>query len=161
MTENEPRGCNENHRNHHAHKNGHSRIDPSGSLYAANIQQREHHREENLPAPNGNSGRKRMRLLRAPDGADQRVEHVIHHHAPAGYIAGGRMDFLGNIGERRTRTWISSRHPSVGNTGEEHGHHSDQDGGHHVSAGLVADDAVNAHGRDRLDHDDAVQHQVA
>ena len=42
----------------------------------------------------GNSRSKRMRLLRAPDGADQRVEHVIHHHAPTSYIAGSRMDLL-------------------------------------------------------------------
>ncbi len=101
-----------------------------------------------------------MRLLRAPDGADQRVEHVIHHHAPTSYIAGSRMDLLGHIGERRTRTRVGSRHAAVGNAGEEHSHHGDQDGGHHVPVPALAEHAENRHGRDRLNDDHAVENQI-
>jgi len=42
-----------------------------------------------------------MGLLRAPNSADQRIEHVIHHHAPASDVPDARMNLLRHVGERR------------------------------------------------------------
>ena len=82
-----------------------------------------------------------MSLLRAPDGADQRVKDVVHHHAPSGDVTRCRMDFLRDIGEGRTGAWISARHAAVTNTREQHGDHGDEDCGDDMSASAVAQNA--------------------
>ena len=71
-----------------------------------------------------------------------------------------RMKLLANIGKRRARAWIDARHATVADRGEEHSHHSNEDGGDDMAACLIADHAVDAHRSRRLDDDDAVDDEV-
>ena len=101
-----------------------------------------------------------MRLLAAPDGADDGIEHVVHDHAPAGDVAQGGVDFLADVGESRPSAGIGARHAAIADGGKQHRYHGDQNRGDHVPTSAVAEHAEHGHGRDRLDHDYAVQDQV-
>ncbi len=146
--------------NDRAHRNGHYGVDACGCLDSADIQQRKNDGEENFPAPDRDARRERVCLLRAPDRANQRIEHVIHHHAPSGDVAEPGMNFLRDVGERRTRAGIRARHAAVADAGEEHRHHRDENRGNDVPASTLAENAENRHRRDRLDDDHAVQNQI-
>src|SRR5207248_11619588 len=100
---------------------------------------REDHGKENLPRPDWNGMmRKLSRLLGAPDGADQRVEHVIHHHAPARDIPDPRMNFLRDVSKRGTGTWIRAGHAPIADASEEHGHHGNDNGRDDVTVAAIA-----------------------
>ena len=117
--------------------------------------------EKQRPRPVGDAGRENMRLLAAPHDADHGIEHVIHDHAPSGDVAEGGIDFLPDIGERRTGAGIGARHAPVTERGEEHGNHGDQQRGDDVPAAAITQYAEDGHGSDRLDYDDAVENQIA
>ena len=117
-------------------------------------------RKENRPETIGHLGKKFCVELAAPDGADQRIQNVIHRHAPSGDVAQRGMNFPAHVGESRTGAGINTRHVAVADRGEKHGDHGDQDCGHHVAARLVVDDAVDAHRRDRLNDNDADDDEV-
>jgi hypothetical protein len=70
------------------------------------------------------------------------------------------MQFLSDVGERGAGARVRARHASVADRRQEHGAHADQNRGDDVAAGFLADDAVNAHRRNRLDQDDAVEDQI-
>ena len=89
-----------------------------------------------------------------------RVEHVVHHHAPAGDVAEGGVDLLADVGEGGPGAGIGARHAAVADGGEQHGHHGDQDGGDDVAAAAIAEHAEDGHRRRGLDDDDAVEDQV-
>ena len=82
-----------------------------------------------------------MRLLAAPDGADDGIEHVIHDHAPAGDVAESGIDFLADVGEGGPGARIDSRHAAITDGGEEHGYHGYQDRRDYVPAAAVAEDS--------------------
>jgi len=86
-------------------------------LDSLNIQKGEHDGEKNLPAPQGDAGRESVSLFRAPDSADQRVQHVVHYHAPPGDVADRGIDLLRYIGEGRTALRIRARHSAVADAG--------------------------------------------
>ena len=98
--------------------------------------------------------------LAAPDRADDRVEHVVHGHAPAGHEAEPRVDLPPHVGVGRSGAGIGPRHAPVADGREQHGAHGDQDGGDDVPARLLADHAEQRHGRRGLDQNDAVKYQV-
>ena len=149
-----------NHHNHRPHPSCHARVDARRRFHPTDIQQRENRREDDLPSPHRKAWRKIMRLLRAPNRADQRIEHVIHDHAPAGDISRRWMNLLRNVRECRTRARIRARHSSVADPRKQHRHHCDQDRRHHVAFSPFAQHAEDGHRRHRLNHDDAVQNQV-
>ena len=101
-----------------------------------------------------------MGLSRAPHRTDQRVEHVIHHHAPPRDESNARMNFLSDVSECRTRARIRPRHSSVADPRKQHRHHRDQDRRYYVASSSVAQDAVDGHRRHRLNYDDAIQNQI-
>ena len=70
------------------------------------------------------------------------------------------MDFAAHVGVGGAGAGIRARHFAVADGGEKHRDHGDEDGGDHVAACFVADHAVDAHGRDRLDDHDADDDQV-
>ena len=98
-----------------------------------------------------------MRLLAAPDRADDWVEHVIHDHAPTGDITKRGVNFLADIGKRGTGAGVGARHAAIADRGEQHSDHGNQNCSHHVAAAAIAENAKHRHRRDRLNHDNAVQ----
>ena len=96
----------------------------------------------------------------AEGGADERIDQIIHHHAPADDIAEGGVHLLADVGVSRTGAGIDPGHAAIADGREEHGDHGDEDGGDDVAMGLVADDAIDAHGRRRLDDDHADDDEV-
>ena len=108
----------------------------------------------------GTPGAKCVRLLSAPDRADQRIEHVVHHHAPARHIPKPRMNFSRDVRERRTRARIRACHTPVADPGEQHRDHRDQNRRDHMSAPAIAEDTEDRHWRDGLNDDHAVKDQV-
>ena len=101
-----------------------------------------------------------MGLLADPDNADHRIQHVIHHHAPSGNVAESGVDFLSNVSKSRSGAGIGSSHPPITDRGKQHGHHRDQDRRDHMAVAAVAQHAEHRHGRDWLNHDDAVKDEV-
>ena len=70
------------------------------------------------------------------------------------------MNFLAYVRIRRSRAGIGARHLPIADRREQHRHHGDQDGGHHVAASLITDYAVNAHRGDGLNDHDTDDDQV-
>ena len=137
-----------------------SALTTARSFYAAQIEQGERNYKRDSPRRVRHTGHHILRRRAAPNGADDRVEKVVHEHGPADNIAQQRVQFLANIRVGGTRAGIDARHAPIAEGGEQHGHHGDEDGGDHVAACNIADHAVNAHGRRRLNDDDAVHHQM-
>ena len=98
--------------------------------------------------------------LGAPNGADQRIENVIHRHTPSGDIAERGMQFAAHIGIGRAGAGIHPRHAAVAHGGEYHGDHRDQNRSDHMALAGVAEDSIRGHGRRGLDHNDAVHDQI-
>jgi len=146
--------------NHHAHSRCQRRVHPSRGLHSLDVQQRKHQRKEDRPRPVRHARRKHVRLLAAPDGADDRIEHVIHHHAPASDVTKRGIDFLADVGEGRAGTGIGARHAAIADGGEQHCHHGDQDRRNDVPVSAVAEHTKHRHRRDRLNHDHSIQNQV-
>src|SRR5205085_12323176 len=96
----------------------------------------------------------------APDGANQRIQNVIHGHAPAGDVSQAGMKLAADVSKSRAGARVSARHASVADGGEKHGHHGDEDGGDYVAARLGAHHTEAGHGRGGLHDDDAVEKQV-
>ena len=136
-----------------AHQRSHARVHSRRRFYAAYIQQRKNTCEENLPSPDGNTGGKVVGLLRAPDRADEWIEHVIHHHAPARDIARGRVDFLSHVREGGTGAGVGPRHAAVADPRQKHSHHGDENGGDHMAMPAIAERAEGRHRSDGLNHD--------
>ncbi len=145
---------------HNAHGGEEHLIDARRSLHTTQIQQGEQQGKRDEPPARRDSGKEIEHRLSAPDGADERVDHVVHGHAPAGDEAECRMDLAPDIGVRRARAGIDARHASVADGGEHHRDHADEDAGDHLSLAGVGEDAVAGHRRGGLDDDDAVHHQV-
>jgi len=101
-----------------------------------------------------------MGLLRAPDRANEWIQHVVHHHAPPRNVSCSWMNFLGYICEGRTGARIGACHAAVADSREEHAHHGDENGGDHVAMTAIAERAKGRHRCHRLNDDDAVQNQV-
>ncbi len=80
--------------------------------------------------------------------------------AQPGDITKRGMNLLADVSVGGAGARIGARHFSVTNGGEQHGHHGDENGGDDVSAGSIAYHAVDAHGRNRLDDNDANDNQV-
>ena len=102
-----------------------------------------------------------MSLLAAPNDADHRIQHVVHPHAPSGYVAERRIDLLPDVGESGACTRVRPRHAPIAESGKQHRHHGDQDGRDHVAAPTVTEHTKYRHWRDRLNDDNSVQNQVA
>ena len=160
MSENVTRRSDEKKGDHHPHASRQPGVYPRGSFHSLNVQQSEDNREEDRPGPVGDARRKHVCLLADPDDADHRIQHVIHHHAPAGDIAERRIDFLANIGESRPGAGIRPRHAPIADRGKQHGDHRNQDGSDNVTVAALAQYAEDRHGGHRLDYDDAVKNQV-
>src|SRR6266851_6704897 len=154
---------NRGHENYHHHR-AHSRRQPGvhsrRGLDPAKVQECKPHRKNNFPAPVRDRRSKFMRLSRAPDHANQWIHNVIHHHAPTRHIPDRRVDLLRHIRERRPRARVRSRHPTIADGGKKHGHHGDQECGHHVAAAAIAQRAKGRHRRHRLQHDHSVENQI-
>ena len=146
--------------NHHAHPRGQRRVHASRGFYSLDVQQRKRQRKEDSPRRVRYAGSKYMRLLAAPDGANDGIEHVVHHHAPAGDVTECGIDFLANVSEGRAGARISARHAAIADGGEQHRHHGDQDGGNDMPASAIAEHPEHRHRGDRLNHDNAVQNQI-
>ena len=145
---------------HRAHSRGQPGVDARRSFDALQIQQCEHDRKKNLPAPDGNSGRKFVRLSRAPNGADQWIHDVIHDHAPTGDVPGRRMNLLRHISESGARARVDGRHLAVAERRAQHRHHGDQDRRNYVPVSAIAQRSKRRHWRNRLQHNRAVQNQI-
>ena len=146
--------------NHDAHSQGEQRIHAAGGSYGAQIEQREQNDKRDSPRRIGHTGHDILRGRAAPDGADDRVKQIVHEHGPTNNIAQQRVQFLANIGVGGAGAGVNTGHAPIAEGGKEHSHHGDEDGGDHVAAGNIADHAVNAHGRRRLDDDNAIHHQM-
>ena len=70
------------------------------------------------------------------------------------------MDFLADVGVCGPRARIHARQHPVTDRREQHRHHRDQNGGHHVTARRVIHHPVDPHRSDRLDDHDADDDQV-
>ena len=116
--------------------------------------------KDNQPRIERHSRHDIHRRLGGESRADQRVEQIIHHHAPAGDVAERGMDFLSDIGVGGSGTGIDARHAAIADGGEQHRHHGDQNRGHDVAVRGVADHAIDAHGRGRLDDDHADENEI-
>ena len=101
-----------------------------------------------------------MRLLRAPDRTDQRIEDVIHHHAPAGYVPCPWMNLLRHIGKSRARARICPGHLAVTDAGEKHRHHGNENCCNNVPFSTIAQDSEYGHRRHGLNYDDTVKNQI-
>ena len=157
-----PEKC-QNHRSHDGAERG---VDARRSFYAAQVKHGKQPRENqrpNQPRIRNLKLRPAQQIshgLRAPDGANQRVDHVIHGHAPASDVAERRMQLAPYIRVRRPRAGIHPRHAAVAHGRKNHGDHRDQNGRDHVSLAGVAEYAISGHGRRGLNDDDAVKNQV-
>src|SRR5208337_1369378 len=87
-------GGDKNNDDHRAHSGSHDGVHACRSFDPSNVQQRKNCGKENLPTPYGKSRGELVCLLSAPDRADERIEHVIHYHAPPGDVAPRWIDFL-------------------------------------------------------------------
>ena len=101
-----------------------------------------------------------MSLLADPNDANHRIQHVIHHHAPAGHVAKRGTDFLTYISEGGTSAGICPRHAAIADRGKQHSDHRDQDGGDNVSMTALAQHAEHRHRRHRLNDDYPVQNEI-
>ena len=153
-------GGHEEDRHHRSHARCQSRVDARGSLDSLDIEQRENRAKKDCPSPVRHARGEDVRLLGAPDDADHRIQHVIHHHAPSGHVAESRIDLLPHVRERRTGAWVRARHASIAKGGEQHGHHGNQQRGNNMSAAALTEHAEDRHGRGGLDYDNAVKDQV-
>src|SRR5215831_2013670 len=150
----------ENQDDNRAHPDCQASIDARRSLNSLNVYDSERNGKENLPPPDGNRGRKLVRLYRTPDYANQWIYDVIHDKAPARDKTEAGMDFLRHIGECRPCAWIGAGHFAVAHRCEQHGHHSDQNRGHHMAPATVAQGTKYGHRGHRLKHNRAVQNQI-
>jgi len=146
--------------NHHAQRGSHAGVDARGSLNAVAVESREEQCEEDDQYPIGNAGQKDHGRAAAPDGANQRIEDIVHDQAPAGDIAEGGMDFPADIKEGRAPVGIDAGHAAIADGGEHHGHHGQQNHRDHVPPRNIVEHAEHRHGRRGLDENDAVEHQV-
>ena len=146
--------------NDDGHSGGHYVVDARGSFDAANIQQRKRTSIEDRERPVRQEGQNILGELATNNGADERVEDVVHHDRPTSDVTERGIQFLADVGVSGTGGRIRTSHFAVADGSEEHGDHGDKDGGDHVTARVVADDAVNAHGRDGLNNDDADDDEV-
>ena len=101
-----------------------------------------------------------MGLPGAPDGADQRIHDVVHHHAPSRDVPRGWMNFLSDVGKSRTCARINARHSPIADCRRQHRHHSDQNRGYNMAASTIAQSSERGHRRHRLKHNHAVQNQI-
>ena len=99
MSEDVPRRRDEKQGDYHSHARGQPGVHSRRGFDSLDVEQGKNRRKENRPGPVRHTRRKHMSLLTDPDDADHRIQHVIHHHAPAGYITERRIYFLANIGE--------------------------------------------------------------
>ena len=67
-----------------------------------------------------------MRLFTAPDRADDRVEHVVHDHAPTRNVTERWVNLLAYVGERRPCARIGTRHAAIADRRKKHCNHGDQ-----------------------------------
>ena len=102
-------------------------------LDAEDVEEGEDAGEEDGPGPVRHTGSEDVGLLADPDDADHRVEHVVHHHAPAGDVAERGIDLLADVGEGGAGARVGARHAAVADGGEQHRHHGDEDGGDDVA----------------------------
>ena len=70
------------------------------------------------------------------------------------------MHFLANIGIGGARAGIDPGHAAIADGREQHRDHGDEDGCDDVALGLVADDAVNPHGRRWLNNNHADDDEI-
>lgn len=70
------------------------------------------------------------------------------------------MHFLADIRISRARAGVDARHTAIADGCEQHRNHGDQNRGDNVAVRLVADHAVDAHRRCRLDDHHADDDQV-
>ena len=145
---------------HHDHAGAEGLVQLRRGLDAAQVHPGEEGGEEENPDVKGEAGEDVHGGLGAEGGADEGIDEVIHDHAPADHVAESGVHLLANVGVSRAGAGIDTRHAAVTNGGKEHGDHGDEDGGDDVAMGLVADDAVDAHGRGGLDDDHADDDQV-
>lgn len=138
----------------------HHGVDPRRCLHAVQIEQREHRSEEDRPGDIRYSVYEILRCLATPDRADQRIQDVIHRHAPAGQITEAWTELAAHVHEGRAALRICARHSSIADGGEQHGDHRAEDRRHYMPVRLVVDDAEAWHRSGRLNEDDAVEHQV-
>ena len=80
-------------KNHHAHACRQRGVDPRRSTDSEQVQAAKQHDKQNHPDRVGNFRQKIQRELAAQDGAYDRIQHVIHCHAPSRHIAKGGMNF--------------------------------------------------------------------
>ena len=146
--------------NHNPHASGQQCVHARRGLDALHIQRGEYSRKKDGPYCVGHIGRKYVSDLAAPDNADHWIEHVVHHHAPTRDESEYRVNLLAYVGECRSGARVDPRHTSVAEGGKQHTHHRDQDGCYHVTMPAVAEHAVDRHGSDGLNDDDAVEDQV-
>ena len=135
-------------------------IQPRRGLDAAQIDPGEEGGKDQDPDIIGQAGKDVHRGLAQKAVQISGFEQVIHHHAPADDVAEGGVDLLAYIGISRACAGIDARHAAIADGRKQHGDHGDQNRGDHVAMGLVADDAVNAHRRGRLDNHHADDDQV-
>ena len=145
---------------HQGHGAGQHFVDARGGAHAAQVERGKKRGKKHHPDGVGNVRSEISRSLAAPDGADQRVEHVIHGHAPAADVAQRGVQLAAHVSVGGAGAGIEPRHAPVTGRGEQHGHHGDEHGGDHVAVRGFADHAVNGHGRGRLDDHQAVHNQV-
>src|SRR5208282_3692197 len=122
----------------------------SGGFHSPQIQESEKSGIEDSQSPIRRLRNNVLREFGANDGADERVEDVVHDHRPAGEITEAGVDFLPDVGVRRACARVDARHFAVADGSEEHGNKSDEDGGDNMAAGGVINDTVDAHGGDGL-----------
>ena len=150
----------EKHDHHDSHPGGQHLVDSRRGLHPPKVERRESPGIENRERPVRHSRQNVLGQFAAQNRADQRVEDVVHHHCPARQVAQAGMNFLADVGVSGSRARIHARQHPVTDRREQHRHHGDQNGGHHVPARRVIHYAVQPHGSDRLDDHDADDDQV-
>ena len=98
--------------------------------------------------------------LAAEDGTDQRIEHVIHGHAPSGHVAEDRVQFPAHVSKCRACAGIDTRHSPVAHCGKQHRNHGDQKHCHCMPMRTLGHDSKHRHRRRGLDDDETKQDQV-
>ena len=145
---------------HHEHRHRKNLVRPCARFHTAQVQRREEDREQRDPRRIRYAGQHVHGRLAAPDRADDRVQHVVHHHAPPGHVPEPCVELAADVGERRAGARIHARHPSVAHRREEHRAQADQDRRDDMAPRFEADDSEDAHRSDGLNEDDAVEHEV-
>src|SRR5690349_24725517 len=95
-----------------------------------------------------------------PDGVDKRLQQVVENHCPSGKKAEVRIQAFANVSVGRSRGRVEGTHASVADCRDQHGEESDENDGDEMAVGKLLRNAVERHGRDRLDEDDTVEDQV-